>query len=135
MLNGEQLTLRDGHTSLEETKWSGQVLVDGKMLDGVEEVVLRDRRHLAEDGMITVVLAIDKNSHRIIAGPDIISRGFVHVDENEPLVQACRDVVIRTFEQCDSESQEEWEIVKVEVRKALRRFLREETDRYPVILP
>jgi ribonuclease J len=135
MLNGEQVTLHDGSVNLEETSWAGQVLVDGKMLDGVEEVVLRDRRHLAEDGMVTVVLAIDKDSRRIVSGPDIITRGFVHVDENEPLLQACRDLVLRTYEQCEQETQEEWEVVKVEIRKALRKFLREQTDRYPVILP
>jgi ribonuclease J len=133
--NGMQLDLSEDAAQVQETDWAGQVLVDGKVLEGVEEVVLRDRKHLAEDGMITVVLAIDRQSHRIIAGPDIVSRGFVVMDENEELIQECQDLVIRTFEECDKESQEEWDVVKLAVRKALRKYLREELDRYPMILP
>ena len=133
--NGAQVELGPLGAAVAPTAWAGQVLVDGRMLDEVEEVVLRDRQHLAEDGMMTVILVIDQHSHRIIAGPDIVSRGFVLVDENEELMQACKDLVVRTFEECDPESQEEWDVVKQSVRKALRRYLRETVDRYPMILP
>jgi ribonuclease J len=114
---------------------AGDVLVDGKIFDQVEEVVLRDRKHLAEDGMIIVILAIDKKTLEITAGPDIVTRGFVEVDRNERLIEDCKAVVIKAFEECEKESKEEWEVVKTTVRKALRKFLRVETDRYPVILP
>lgn len=133
--NGVQLDISEHEVQLQETDWAGQVLVDGRVLEGVEEVVLRDRKHLAEDGMITVILAIDRQSHRIIAGPDIVSRGFVVMDDNEELIQECQNLVIRTFEECDKESQEEWDVVKLAVRKALRKYLRDELDRYPMILP
>ena len=119
----------------EEADLSGQVLVDGRMIEGVEDVVLRDRKHLAEDGILTVILAIDKHSHKIISGPDIVSRGFVANESSEVLFEACRQRVIRAFEDCDVESQEEWDVVKTAVRKALRKYLRDEMDRYPMIVP
>jgi ribonuclease J len=133
--NGMHLDVSAGRAVRRETDWAGQVLVDGKMIDGVGEVVLRDRKHLSGDGMVTVILVIDRQSHCIIAGPDIVTRGFVVVDENEDLIEACKRVVIRTFEECEPESQQEWEVVKAAVRKALRKYLREQTDRFPVILP
>ena len=134
--NGVQVELSDGEGAImTPTGWAGQVMVDGRVMDGVEEVVLRDRRHLSADGMLTVILVIDTRTRRIIAGPDIVSRGFVCMDGNEPLIEECKEVVIRTFEQCDLEGQEEWDTVKTSLRKALRRFLSLRTDRYPVILP
>jgi ribonuclease J len=133
--NGTMLEFVEQGVHWTKTDWAGQVLVDGKMMDGVEEVVLRDRQHLAEDGMLTVILVIDRRSHKVIAGPDFVSRGFVVMDDSEALMQSCREVVLRTFEECGPDSQEDWEVVKLAVRKALRKFLREQTDRYPVILP
>ncbi len=133
--NGMQLNLGEDWAEAQPTDWAGIVLVDGRMMDGVEQIVLRDRKHLAEDGMLTVILVIDKQSHRIMAGPDLVSRGFIVVDNNEPLMQGCKDLVARTFEECPKESQEEWDTVKAAVRKALRRYLADQTDRYPVILP
>lgn len=118
-----------------EGDFAGQVLVDGKVFDQVEEIVLRDRKHLSEDGMVLAILVIDKRTLEITAGPDIVSRGFVEVDTNEDLMEECREVVREAFEECEKESKEEWQVVKTTVRKALRKFLRQETDRYPVILP
>ena len=120
---------------VEPTDWSGEVMVDGQKINSLHEVVLRDRKHLSEDGMLTVIVVIDQRSHKIIAGPDIVSRGFVLMEESESLIDACKELVIETFEQTGREEQEEWEVVKVAVRRALRRFLASATDRYPVILP
>jgi ribonuclease J len=134
--NGMSLEMdADGSVVVLPTDWAGQMLVDGKLMDGVDEVVLRDRRHLSCDGMLTVILVIDQHSHKIIAGPDIVSRGFVLMDQNEALIERCKQLVVQTFEQSDKESQEEWAVVKAAVRKALRKFLAVQTDRYPVILP
>jgi len=133
--NGEQLNVGEGRAWRDATDWAGQVLVDGKLLDGLEEVILRDRKHLAEDGILTVILVIDRKTQQILAGPDFVSRGFVVMDDNEELIQACKSLVVRTYEECDKESREEWEVVKVAVRKALRKYLRDRVDRYPVILP
>lgn len=114
---------------------AGRVLVDGKVIDQVEDVVLRDRMHLAEDGMVTVILVIDPRLGEIAAGPDIVTRGFIEVDGNADLIEECKQVVRDTFAECPRESREEWDVVKSAIRKALRRFLKEETDRYPLILP
>lgn len=133
--NGMQLDLTPRAAILEPTQWAGQVLVDGRVVDGVHEVVLRDRQHLADDGMLTAILVIDRQSHRIIAGPEVVSRGFVLIDENEALIEECKQVVTETFAACSHESQEEWDVVKTEVRRALRKFLRTRIDRYPMILP
>jgi ribonuclease J len=134
--NGMTLEMDDsGRAEILETDWAGQVLVDGKLMDGVDEIVLRDRRHLSCDGMLTVILVIDQHSHKIIAGPDIVSRGFVLMDQSEALIEKCKAIVVEAFEGTDKESQEEWDVVKAAVRKALRKFLARETDRYPVILP
>lgn len=133
--SGDTLDL-DGESAVHrKADLAGQVLVDGRLIDQLEEVVLRDRRHLAEDGMVIVILGIDKRTLEIIAGPDIVSRGFVEVDRNEALIEDCKRVVIEAFNQCDKEGKEEWEIVKTSVRKELRRFLTARTDRFPVILP
>lgn len=133
--NGDVLDLRADDAAVYRCAPAGSVLVDGKVFDQVEEVVLRDRKHLAEDGMVIVILAIDRRTLQITAGPDIVTRGFVEVDRNERLIEDCKSVVIKAFEECEKESKEDWEVVKTTVRKALRKFLRVETDRYPVILP
>lgn len=85
--------------------------------------------------MVIVILVIDKRTLNIIAGPDIVTRGFIQVDSNEALIEKCKEVVIDAFENSEKENKQEWDIVKTTVRKALRKFLRAETDRYPVILP
>ncbi len=112
-----------------------RVLVDGRDVGNIDEVVLRDRRHLAEDGMVIVMLVIEKSSVQLVAGPDIVSRGFLYMDENEDFFEQCKAVTLDAFEQCQKESKEEWSIVKAEVRRALKRFIKNETGRFPVILP
>lgn len=135
MENGDAIDLGSESAEHYRAKLAGQVLVDGKVMDQLDEVVLRDRKHLSEDGMVIVILAIDLQSHKIIAGPDIVTRGFIEVDSNEKLIAECKKVVANAFEDCGVESREDYEVVKDAVRKALRRFLRLETDRYPIILP
>jgi ribonuclease J len=110
-------------------------MVDGKSVGEVGEVVLRDRMRLSQDGMVVVIMAIDRANDRIVAGPDIISRGFVYMDENEELIERLREIVIETFDACDSETKEDWAMVKEEVRRALRRYLRREVSRFPMVLP
>jgi ribonuclease J len=99
------------------------------------EIVLRDRMRLSQDGMVVVIMTIDRATDKIVCGPEIISRGFVYMDENEDLVETLRQLVIETFENCDRESKEDWAVVNVEVRRALRRYLRREAERFPMVLP
>ncbi len=134
MDNGDVLDLSANSAEHYPANCAGQVLVDGRVFD-LEEIVLRDRKHLSEDGMVIAILAIDKKTHQIISGPDIVTRGFIEVDTNEDLIEQCKKVAARAFEDCEVESREEYESVTAAVKKALRKFLRIETDRYPVILP
>ncbi|MFH0792872.1 MAG: ribonuclease J, partial [bacterium] len=114
---------------------AGHVLVDGKGIGDVKEVVLRDRMHLSQDGMLIAILAIDRATLQIVAGPDIVTRGFVYVEENEVFLKRCEQVVLDAFNECEKESKEEWAVVKDAVRRALKRFIRKEFERFPVILP
>ena len=112
-----------------------RILVDGKDVGEVDEVVLRDRRHLSEDGMVIVILVIEQATAQLVAGPDIVSRGFLYMDENEDFFTRCREVVLHAFNQCEKESREEWSVVKASVRRALKKFIKGECNRFPVILP
>ncbi len=114
---------------------AGRILVDGKGIGDVGEVVLRDRRHLSQDGMVIAILAIDRHTGDVAAGPYIVTRGFVFVEENEDLINRSKEVVLQAFSECDKESREDWGVVKAELRRALKKFLKKQTARRPMILP
>jgi len=133
--NGQAWVYEDGRARVESFYQAGRTLVDGKGIGDVHGVVLRDRKHLAQDGMFIVVLAIDRSGNRVVAGPEIITRGTVYVDENEALINRCKEVVLETIDNCVAESRGEWSVMKTEVRRAVKRFLKREIRRFPVILP
>ena len=112
-----------------------RTLVDGRDVGGVDEVVLRDRRHLSEDGMVIAMLAIDQASGDLVSGPDILSCGFLDAEEHTEFFKQCKAVVLAAFEECELESKEEWAVVKSSVRRALKKYIKEESGRFPVILP
>lgn len=112
-----------------------RILVDGFDVGTVDDVVLRDRKHLSEDGMVIVMLVIEQSSSTLVSGPDIVSRGFLYMDENEVFFERCKQAVLDAFNACERESKEEWTVVKTEVRRALKKFIKNETGRFPVILP
>ncbi len=114
---------------------SGRVFVDGKGIGDVVEVVLRDRRHLSSDGLVLAILAIDQRNGALIAGPDLVSRGFIPVDGSEEYLEQARGVVLQTLEQITAESRSDSQEVKEEVRKALKRFFAKTLERRPVIVP
>lgn len=114
---------------------SGQVLVDGLGVGDVGNIVLRDRKHLSQDGILTVVVTIEKESGTVIAGPDIISRGFVYVRESEDLMEEARDIVKRALDKCLGNKVMEWAPIKASIKDDLREFLYEKTKRKPMILP
>lgn len=114
---------------------SGQVFVDGLGVGDVGNIVLRDRKHLSQDGILTVVVTIEKESGSVIAGPDIISRGFVYVRESEDLMEQARDIVKGVLKECEEKHITEWATMKSNVKEALRLFLYEKTKRKPMILP
>jgi ribonuclease J len=113
---------------------AGRVLVDGLGVGDVGNIVLRDRKLLSQDGILIVVVTIDKNTN-VVAGPDIISRGFVYVRESEKLVEDAKLKVIQTLEKCQLDKNMEWSAIKSQVRDTLGNFLYEQTRRRPMILP
>jgi ribonuclease J len=114
---------------------AGRVLVDGLGIGDVGNIVLRDRKHLSQDGLMVVVITMSKDDCSIIAGPDIISRGFVYVRESEGLMDDAKEVVKRVLEECEERNMTDWSSIKLSIRESLRDFLYERTKRNPMILP
>ncbi len=114
---------------------AGKVLVDGYGVGDVGSIVLRDRKHLAEDGLIVVVAAINGQTGQVVSGPDIVSRGFVYVREAEDLMNESKRVVKLVLEECHTKGIREWGNIKVKVRDSLSDYLYGKTKRKPMILP
>ena len=111
------------------------VLVDGIGVGDVGSIVLRDRKHLGEDGLIVLVATLDSSDKHVIAGPDIVSRGFVYVRESEHLMEEARRVSLRVLEECADSKMRDWSMMKTKVRDELYRLFHNRTRRNPVILP
>jgi ribonuclease J len=112
---------------------AGRVFVDG--VGDVSEIVLRDRKHLANDGFLVVILAVDHQTFQIAAGPDLVSRGLIYVEESEEVLEGWRRIVRETFADLPPESREESAVVEEAIRAALRRKIRKQFSRRPLILP
>ena len=114
---------------------AGRVLVDGLGVGDVGSIVLRDRKHLAQDGLIIVVVGIDKASNTVVSGPDIISRGFVYVRDSEELIDNAKNLMGHTLDECTAQDFREWNSIKTRMRDALSDYIYEKTKRSPMILP
>lgn len=114
---------------------AGNVLVDGLGVGDVGNIVLRDRRQLAKDGILIVVITMDKQRGGVLAGPDIVSRGFVYVRESEELMDDAKEKVQLALDKCETEGITEWAAIKANVRDVLGKYLYEKTRRRPMILP
>lgn len=114
---------------------SGKVLVDGTGVGDIGAVVLRDRRHLSEDGLVVVVATVDFNDRFIVSGPDIVSRGFVYVKESEELIDEVRRIAINTIERALAGRSRDYNYIKGLIRDDIARFIYRETKRKPMILP
>ncbi len=114
---------------------SGHILVDGYGVGDVGNIVLRDRRHLSQDGLIVVVATVDEQSREVVSGPDIISRGFVYVRESEELMDEVKKLAESVFEESVSDGVFEWNQIKNNVRDTLAKFIYSKTKRKPMILP
>ncbi|MBI2183140.1 MAG: ribonuclease J [Deltaproteobacteria bacterium] len=114
---------------------AGRVFVDGKGVGDVGDVVIRDRRHLSEDGMVLAVMAIHQQSGELVAGPDLISRGFMGDPFSEEVLEQGRKVVLETLNGMNRETRTDPGELKEEVRKSLRRYFRKRLERHPVVLP
>ncbi|WP_138158883.1 ribonuclease J [Peptoniphilus catoniae] len=114
---------------------SGEILVDGLGIGDVGNIVLRDRKHLSEDGLIIVVLGVSREKKKIVSGPEIISRGFVYVRESEDLMEEAKGVVQLSLDKCSSEDIFDWSSLKNTIRDDLKGYLFQQTKRNPMILP
>jgi ribonuclease J len=135
MDTGRVLELGNKEVKVNGSVPSGRVLVDGLGVGDVGNVVLRDRKHLSEDGLIVVVVTVDKQTGALIAGPDIISRGFVYVRESEDLMEEAREIAKNALEKLDEKKKNDWMAKKNIMKDALKNFLYEKTKRSPMILP
>jgi len=132
--NGEVLEVRPNWGGVVRKVPAGRVFVDGKGVGDVGDTVLRDRQHLAQDGMVLVVIAFDATG-TVVAGPDIISRGFAHLPEDDALFEEARKLIITVLEGCGVEEKTDWTLIKQRIRSVLRKFLQKTMERRPMILP
>ena len=114
---------------------AGEIFVDGSGVGDVGSVVLRDRRHLAQDGMIVVVLSMSGEDGALVSGPDIITRGFVYVKESEGLMEELRQVAMEAIQGVDTRYATDWSAIKSAIKGDLSNYLYKKTKRSPMILP
>ncbi|MCI9596402.1 MAG: ribonuclease J [Firmicutes bacterium] len=134
--NGDELDINKRQAKIVKNVAEAEgVMVDGLGVGDVGNIVLRDRRLLSESGLIIVVAAIDRANNRVASGPDIISRGFVYVRENEKLIDEACDLAAEILETCCQKNIRDWNAMKTAVRDGLRKFIYNKTMRSPVILP
>lgn len=133
--NGNSLELSANEARLGKTVNNGSVMIDGLGIGDVGNIVLRDRKHLSEDGLMVVVVAISKETGKIASGPDIISRGFVYVRESEELMKGAREVVDKALNDCLNSNIREWSSLKNSIKNSLKNYLYHHTMRTPMILP
>ena len=133
--NGDVIEVTRNYIKKSGTVVSGQVFVDGLGVGDVGNIVLRDRKHLSQDGILTIVVTMEKQTGRVVSGPDIISRGFVYVRESEGLMDEARDIVKSVLRDCEERQITDWATLKSKMRDELREFLYEKTKRKPMILP
>ncbi len=133
--SGDVLELSEDKACVAGHVQTGGILVDGLGVGDVGNIVLRDRQHLAEDGILIVVLTLGKYSNQVLAGPDIVSRGFVYVRESEDLMDEARSVVENALNNCLERRMTDWGKIKNSIRDSLSEFLWKRTKRSPMILP
>jgi len=132
---GKVLELTNDSAKVNGSVNSGRVLVDGLGVGDVGNIVLRDRKHLSQDGLIVIVITIEGDTGNVVAGPDVISRGFVYVRESEDLMEQIREVCKAALQKCEDKKKNDWSTKKSIIRDALRDYLYERTKRRPMILP
>ncbi|WP_210609997.1 ribonuclease J [Priestia flexa] len=132
---GDVIEYKDGRMQPSGRIYAGNTLIDGLGVGDIGNIVLRDRRLLSQDGILTVVVTINKKQRTVVAGPEIISRGFVYVRESEALLTEAGKVVEEILAKCMEEKVIEWSSLKLKMREALNQFLYEKTRRKPMILP
>ena len=132
---GRVIELTRDSVKINGTVPAGKVFVDGYGVGDVGAVVLRDRQHLAQDGMIVVVVSMSGEDGSVISGPDIITRGFVYVKESEELMEELWQVAVDALDRCQERRIRDWATIKSEMKGILSNYLYKKTKRNPMILP
>ncbi len=136
MKSGDVLALDEKAAQIVDKVQTGAILVDGLGVGDVGNIVLRDRQHLAEDGIMIVVLTLERGSNQVLAGPDIVSRGFVYVRESEELMEEAKQVLYEALEDCLTNNRyADWNKIKIVIRDTMNDFIWKKTKRRPMILP
>ena len=135
MSNGRVLELSQEEAKINGSVPSGKIFVDGLGVGDVGSIVLRDRQHLSQDGLIVIVLTMDSSSGEVIAGPDVISRGFVYVRESENLMDDVKSVVKHEIRRCEEQGIRDWGTIKSNLKDNLRDYIFMKTKRDPMIIP
>ena len=133
--DGQPIEFTDDRAYRREPVTAGRVCVDSGSLEEIEEVVIRDRKHLSEDGVVVPIIAINKHTGQIESQPEIVTRGFMPSDNGLELLNGAREVVLRTVEQSNAEEKTDWGVIKEKIRVDLRRYLKKQTSKRPLILP
>ena len=133
--NGNVLEMSKNNAQITGTVPNGRILVDGLGIGDVGNVVLRDRQHLSQDGLIIIVLTMDSSTGGVIAGPDVISRGFVYVRESENLMDDVKNVVRNEIRKCEEKGIRDWSTIKSTTKENLRDYIFSKTKRNPMIIP
>lgn len=133
--NGGVIELTKNSIKSTETVTAGRVLVDGLGVGDVGSIVLRDRKHLAQDGIIVVTVAIDSVTREVVSGPDVVSRGFVYVKESEELMSELNETVCDILEKCYISGTKDWNGIKIRIKDGVAKFLFTKTHRSPMVLP
>ncbi len=135
LTNGRILEMNENEAKLTGSVPSGKILVDGLGVGDVGNIVLRDRQHLSQDGLIVIVLTMDGATGEVVAGPDVISRGFVYVRESENLMDSVKMVIRDEIAKCEEKHIKEWSVIKSNLKDNLRDYIYQKTKRNPMILP
>ena len=133
--NGLVLEMNRESAEYADTVPSGRILVDGLGIGDVGNVVLRDRQHLSQDGLIVVVLTLEGATGEVVAGPDIITRGFIYVKDSESIMDDIKNEVRQEVRECESRGITDWTTIKNIVRDNLRDYIYDNTKRNPMIIP
>ena len=132
--DGQCLEFSENGVTRRDPVTAGRVLVDSGSLEEIEEVIVRDRRHLSEDGVVVTILAIDKHTGKLESQPEIVTRGLMS-DNGQELIAGARAVVLKTVEQSNAEEKSDWGVIKEKIRVDLKRYISRQTSKRPLILP
>ncbi len=135
MSNGRVLELNEEDAKITGSVPSGKILVDGLGVGDVGNIVLRDRQHLSQDGLIVIVMTMDSQTGEIVSGPDVISRGFVYVRESETLMDDVKKAIREEVRKCEEKKIKDWSTIKMTLKDNIRDYIFQKTKRNPMILP